>query len=77
MTPNGGVKVIYIYHNIVIATWIKARPCTVIVFYQERSGGEAPVLDWLRDLRRRNATAYQKCVAGLEHLARLGHGEGY
>jgi phage-related protein len=46
-------------------------PRTVVVFYQERPG-ETPVLDWPRELRGKNATAYQKCVAGLERLALLG-----
>jgi hypothetical protein len=43
---------------------------TVVVFCQERSGG-VPVIDWLRELRRKNALAYQKCVAGREHLNTL------
>jgi phage-related protein len=47
-------------------------PRTAVVFYRERPG-DVPVLDWLRELRRKNAPAYQKCVAGLERLALLGH----
>ncbi len=47
-------------------------PRTAVVFYQERSG-EVPVLDWLRDLRRKNSAGYQKCVAAVDRLAALGH----
>ena len=47
-------------------------PATEVVFYKE-AGGAAPVLEWLRDLRARNAKAFFKCNARVERLAALGH----
>jgi phage-related protein len=42
-----------------------------VVFYQDRPG-DAPVLEWLENLRRNNERAYAKCVAKIERLAELG-----
>jgi hypothetical protein len=42
------------------------------VFFQE-APGNAPVVDWLRELRRREKKVYAKCVAAIERLAALGH----
>src|ERR1022692_1340775 len=47
-------------------------PRTNVVFYQEKSG-EAPVLEWLGELRRTNRRAYETCVASVERLAIFGH----
>lgn len=47
-------------------------PQTAVVFYQERSG-EAPVLEWLKELSRRDSKAYSNCLVALERLAELGH----
>ena len=47
-------------------------PSIGVCFYQEASG-EVPVLEWLRDLRRRDRRAYAKCVARIERLAELGN----
>ena len=47
-------------------------PRTIIVFYRDNSGS-APVLEWLRELRRTDRRAYEKCVAAIGRLAELGH----
>lgn len=57
-------------HNIVIRYW--QTPRTSVVFYREL-GGEAPVLEWLVKLRRKDQRAYASCVAALERLAAFGH----
>jgi hypothetical protein len=47
-------------------------PRTRVVFFQE-APGHVPVVDWLRELRRRDSKVYAKCVAAIERLAELGH----
>jgi len=47
-------------------------PQTNVVFYQ-KTVGDVPVLDWLKQLRRSDRRAYAKCVAAIERLAQLGH----
>jgi phage-related protein len=47
-------------------------PRTHVAFYQE-ADGEAPVVDWLRELLRTNARAWSNCRARLELLAQFGH----
>ena len=47
-------------------------PRTRVVFFQE-APGKAPVVDWLRELRRRETKVYAKCVAAVQRLAELGH----
>jgi len=47
-------------------------PRTNVVFYRE-SSGEAPVLEWLGELRKTNRRAYETCVAAVERLAIFGH----
>ena len=46
-------------------------PRTQVVFYQE--AGEAPVVNWLRDLMETNEKAWAHCRARIEMLAQLGH----
>lgn len=46
-------------------------PVSVRLFREE--SGKSSVLDWLRDLRTRDADAYAKCVARVRRLAALGH----
>ncbi len=43
-----------------------------VVFYKEPQG-HAPVLEWLRQLRRTNCAAYAACAAAILMLALLGH----
>ena len=43
-----------------------------VVFYQEKAG-DAPVVDWLRELNATNEKAHDKCQAALIRLASLGH----
>jgi phage-related protein len=43
------------------------------LFYRSEDG-TAPVLEWLRRLRRRDRRAYAKCVARIQRLAEEGHG---
>lgn len=47
-------------------------PSCHIVFYQEKDG-DAPVVDWLKELRKTDAKAFTKCRAALARLAQLGH----
>src|SRR5260370_21851222 len=47
-------------------------PRTPVAFYQEAES-EAPVVDWLRELRRSNEKAWANCRARIELLAELGH----
>ena len=47
-------------------------PSIHVVFYQEQEG-DAPVVDWLRELRQTNAKAFLKCRAAIARLALLGH----
>ena len=47
-------------------------PATQVVFYQEKEG-DAPVVEWLRELNETHAKAYDKCRAALARLALLGH----
>jgi phage-related protein len=42
------------------------------VFYQEQEG-DAPVVEWLRELNATNYKAYDKCRAAIARLAFLGH----
>jgi putative component of toxin-antitoxin plasmid stabilization module len=47
-------------------------PSTHVVFYQENEG-DAPVVDWLKELNETHPKAYDKCRAALSRLALLGH----
>lgn len=47
-------------------------PATAVRFYRDESG-QAPVLEWLADLRRTDRQAYAKCVARIQRLAAIGH----
>lgn len=47
-------------------------PQTRVLFYREATG-EVPVLNWLRELRRKDPEGYAKCVARVKLLAELGH----
>jgi len=47
-------------------------PATQIVFYQEKEG-DAPVVEWLRELNETHSKAFDKCRAALARLALLGH----
>ena len=47
-------------------------PSCHVVFYQE-TDGDAPVVDWLKELRKTDAKAFTKCRAALARLAQLGH----
>src|SRR5437870_2643900 len=47
-------------------------PQTDVFFYQEPDG-EAPVLDWLRQLRREDRKGYSICFARIRMLAAFGH----
>ena len=47
-------------------------PHTRLLFLQD-ADGTAPVWEWLKDLRARNAKAYAKCVVRIRRLVELGH----
>ena len=47
-------------------------PRTHVAFYRE-ANGEAPVVNWLHDLRRTNERAWANCRVRIELLAQLGH----
>ena len=46
-------------------------PITEVVFFLQ-SDGSAPVRQWLADLRRRDVTAHDKCLARISRLAEMG-----
>ena len=45
---------------------------TDVVFYQENPT-DVPVLDWLKQIRRLDQEAYERCVAAIIRLAESGH----
>jgi phage-related protein len=47
-------------------------PSIHVVFYQEQEG-DAPVVEWLRELNATNFKAFDKCRAAIARLALLGH----
>jgi len=47
-------------------------PRTHVAFFQE-TDGEAPVVNWLRELRRTNERAWANCRARIELLGQFGH----
>src|SRR6266550_3334073 len=47
-------------------------PRTLVAFYHEAEG-EAPVVNWLRELLRTNERAWANCRARIELLAQFGH----
>ena len=47
-------------------------PQTTLLFFRDASG-IAPVVEWLRELRQRDAKGYAKCVAAIRRLADVGH----
>jgi len=46
-------------------------PKTELIFYRDERG-QAPVVEWLRELRRKDKKAYAKCNARIQVLAQLG-----
>ncbi len=47
-------------------------PRTRIIFFRE-STGEAPVVEWLEELRKENQKAWANCRVRIEMLRELGH----
>ena len=47
-------------------------PKIELLFYRDERG-QAPVVEWLRELRRKDKKAYAKCNARIQVLAQLGH----
>lgn len=47
-------------------------PKTEVIFYRDERG-QAPVVEWLRELRRKDKKAYAKCNARIQVIAQLGH----
>jgi len=47
-------------------------PSTRVIFYQEPNG-QAPVLEWLQELRRKDERAFAKCVVLVDRLRDAGH----
>ena len=47
-------------------------PKTEVIFCRD-GRGQAPVVEWLRELRRKDKWAYAKCNARIQVLAQLGH----
>ncbi|MGL5943715.1 MAG: type II toxin-antitoxin system RelE/ParE family toxin [Waterburya sp.] len=47
-------------------------PITSILFYQEKEG-DVPVIDWLKELKKRNRKGFAKCVARIRQLNSTGH----
>jgi putative component of toxin-antitoxin plasmid stabilization module len=47
-------------------------PKTRVLFFKDE-GGQAPVLEWLRELRDKNAKAWANCRARIVLLSQFGH----
>jgi len=47
-------------------------PATEVLLYQELDGS-IPVLDWLKELQRKNRAAFDKCLFLINLLEDLGH----
>lgn len=47
-------------------------PATQVHFYQD-DDGEAPVWQWLLDLRQRDRQGFANCIARIEQLAAMGY----
>ncbi len=47
-------------------------PTTSILFYQETKG-DAPVVDWLSELKRKNPKGFANCVGRIRQLESMGH----
>lgn len=47
-------------------------PPTQVLFFAE-GDGQAPVVVWLKELKRWDPKAFAKCAAGIERLRLLGH----
>jgi putative component of toxin-antitoxin plasmid stabilization module len=47
-------------------------PKTQVIFFKG-SDGEAPVVEWLLELKDTNARAWANCRARIEQLAEMGH----
>lgn len=47
-------------------------PKTSILFYQEKEG-DAPVVEWLHQLKKQNRTGFSKCVGRIRQLQSTGH----
>jgi phage-related protein len=47
-------------------------PATSILFYQEKEG-DAPVIEWLEELKKKNRQGFAKCVARIRQLNSTGH----
>lgn len=45
---------------------------TTVLFYREASG-DVPVLDWLRELLKKDRQGYAKCAARVRLLEEMGH----
>src|SRR3972149_4066767 len=47
-------------------------PATEVLLYQEHDG-TIPVLEWLKELQRKNRAAFEKCLFLLDLLEEFGH----
>jgi phage-related protein len=47
-------------------------PITSILFYQEKEG-DAPVIDWLEKLKKKNPKGFAKCVGRIRQLSIMGN----
>ena len=47
-------------------------PATEVLLYQEQDG-TIPVLDWLKELQRKNRPAFEKCLFLVNLLEEFGH----
>jgi phage-related protein len=61
-----------IYQNCDNLLHEKFMPGTRVAFYRD-ADGQAPVVNWLRDLMKTNPKAWAHCRARIEMLAQFGH----
>jgi len=50
---------------------IKEVILALVVFYRDEN--RVPVLDWLKELKRKDRQGYAKCIARIRMLAQMGH----
>jgi phage-related protein len=57
---------------IAILRYRLSMPSTQVLFFQELDG-TAPVLEWLRELKKKDRRGFAKCIALVDRLREAGH----
>lgn len=65
-------RTLALYQNCDILLYVQIMPRTQVAFFQD-ANGEAPVVNWLRELMETNEKAWAHCRARIEMLGQFGH----